>query len=222
MLETDPEFIALQYQTGASEALAVEAADATFAVGGGASTGSSSGMQTSGSGVVGGSVGGTIGGIGYGSGEQPPCFTGDTEIIMGGRFPTLKEIKHINCGVDKVIAFDCEGNLHEAFVTGYFVHSVTELLAIDFGRNNPLMVTREHPIWRGGHTFSPAVELSIGDEVCAFEIGGWKMVKVSSIHTRRFPDRIRVYNLGVEIYHTYIAGGIGVHNLKSQQEQLQQ
>lgn len=220
-LETDPEFISLQYQTGASEALAVEAAEAAFAVGGGASsnTGGASVGGGGGSGVIGGGGGGTTGGGGYGGGEQPPCFIGTTKILMSGNFGHVRQITDIKCGTDTVKAFDTNGILYDALVTGFFVHAVTEYLAVEFDNGAHLFVTNEHPIWGGEDIFTPAGELGRGDTVAALHKGGWKLIWVDSVKKIRFPDRVLVYNLEVEKYRTYIAEGIGVHNLKNQLEQ---
>ncbi len=88
---------------------------------------------------------------------------------------------------------------------------MTEFLALEFDNGNSLFVTSEHPIWRGGDTFSPVGELRIGDAVFTHVEGGWDTARVTSIRARRVPEHVLVYNIEVEKYHTYIAGGVGAH-----------
>jgi hypothetical protein len=132
------------------------------------------------------------------------CFTGDTLVSMADG--SQKSIAAVSVG-DVVKSYDVD---RRAFVDGLvvekFVHEVTNYLDID-----GLHVTPEHIIWSvTAAAWVAAGNLRIGDELM-LDTGETK--RITSIGFIAEP--VTVYNFEVEEVHTYFAGGVLVHNAKS-------
>ena len=131
------------------------------------------------------------------------CFLSGTPILMADG--TKKSIEKIKIG-DRVLAFDEEsGDLKEDVVKEFFVHTTHDYLLI----NNYLRVTKNHPVFSNGEWVEIGI-LKVGDTLTGSQ---GKPIKISSIREINHPDiDIPIYNLEVNPYHTYIAGGIIAHN----------
>ncbi|MFC1704650.1 polymorphic toxin-type HINT domain-containing protein, partial [Candidatus Omnitrophota bacterium] len=128
------------------------------------------------------------------------CFLPGTPILMSDG--TELPIEEVKVG-DKVLAFDEEtGEFKEDKVVEFFQHPAEEYLII----NEYLKVTKNHPVYSNGKWVEIGT-LTIGDELFNRDS---KPVRITSIKEVREPTE--VYNLEVNPYHTYIAGGIVAHN----------
>lgn len=128
------------------------------------------------------------------------CFLGGTPILMADG--TTKPIQKVRVG-DKVIAFDeVTKQLRADTVKKTFRHKTNEYLII----NKDLKVTSNHPVYSNGKWVEIG-SLKVGDQLLNSD---GKSVAITSI--TRVSHKTRVYNLKVNPYHTYIAGGIVVHN----------
>lgn len=135
---------------------------------------------------------------------SPGCFAEGTNIKMGDG--SLKSIENVRAG-DIVLAFDSKRKSKmKSKVSKTFYHAPNETLDYYLIINNSLRVTPNHPMWIEG-VWKQAGELKVGDKL--LNIDG-KIVRVGSIE--KIYDRIPVYNLEVDKYHTYFADGILVHN----------
>ena len=135
------------------------------------------------------------------------CFSAGTKITMSDG--TLKPIETI-CVGDWVAAYDPqEKKKIGARVVETFHHTPDEMSDYYLIVNGSLKVTPNHPMFVNGK-WKDAGELQIGDSL-------WnnkgKNVIVRSID--KVFQRIAVYNLEVDKYHTYFAGGLLVHNKES-------
>lgn len=156
---------------------------------------------------------GTLGPIGgCGGGENPPpvepppeetnpsCFLSGTPILLANG-KTLP-IEKINVG-DEVMAFDeATKTLKKDKVKTFFIHDADRYLII----NHSLKVTQNHPVYFEGKWIEIG-KLKVGDNLLDSE---GKPLSMTSIQEVR--EKVKVYNLEVNPYHTYIAGGIVVHN----------
>ncbi|MFC1704651.1 right-handed parallel beta-helix repeat-containing protein [Candidatus Omnitrophota bacterium] len=129
-----------------------------------------------------------------------PCFLPGTPILMSDG--TQKPIEQVKVG-DTVLAFDEEtGEFKEDKVVEFFQHPAEEYLII----NEYLKVTKNHPVYSNGKWVEIG-SLTIGDELFNRDS---KPVRITSIKEVKEPTQ--VYNLEVNPYHTYVAGGIVAHN----------
>ncbi|MFC1704534.1 C25 family cysteine peptidase [Candidatus Omnitrophota bacterium] len=132
--------------------------------------------------------------------QSHTCFLPGTPILMSDG--TEKSIEKVKVG-DKVLAFDEEtGEFKEDKVVEFFQHPAEEYLII----NEYLKVTKNHPVYSNG-TWVEIGTLTIGDELFSRNS---KPVRITSIKEVKEPTQ--VYNLEVNPYHTYVAGGIVAHN----------
>ena len=134
----------------------------------------------------------------------PSCFSGDTAVLMADG--TQKPIKAVKEG-DLVTAFDFERGLQApARVTGKIRKLVSSYLLV----NGFLRVTEKHRFFvPSSGNWKAAEHLLQGDKLRTF-IG--QEPAVTSV--QRLKKSLIVYNLTVERYHNYYAGGFLVHNRK--------
>jgi prepilin-type N-terminal cleavage/methylation domain-containing protein len=144
------------------------------------------------------------GGGGGGGGEG--CFLSDTPILMSdGSFKPIQDVK---VG-DKIIAFDEEtGEFKEDKVVKFFQHKADEYLIV----NDKLKVTKNHPVYSDGNWVEIG-SLKEGDNLLSSK---GEPERIASI--KEIKETVLVYNLEVNPYHTFIAGGIVAHN-KTREEQ---
>ena len=129
------------------------------------------------------------------------CFDAKTEILVadGGS----KNIEEVLPG-EKVLTRESESSpkLVEAVVSKVEKHVVDQYVVI----NGNLRVTMEHTMFinRG---WKPVALVSHGDKLLTEDS---KEVEVKSLSIRY--GQFEVYNLKIDKYHTYIAGGFYVHD----------
>ncbi len=130
----------------------------------------------------------------------PACFLKGTPILMAdGSFRPIEKVK---VG-DNVLAFDEEsGELKPDKVTEFFEHTTEKYLII----NGRLKVTDNHPVYSNGK-WVEAGELKVGDKLVSAKGEAETITSIKEVKRKA-----KVYNLEVNPYHTYIAGGIVVHN----------
>ncbi len=135
--------------------------------------------------------------------EKGGCFLAGTPIRMADG--SEKPIESVVVG-DSVSsrAGESDPTIRSGAVTQTFEHIVDGYLIID----GFLRVTPEHDVFANGQWMT-AGELRVGDSLLGID-NGWK--RISSIERRG--ERVAVYNLSVDTYHTYFAGGVYVHNSK--------
>lgn len=129
------------------------------------------------------------------------CFTPQTPILMAdGKYKLIKDIKE----GDWVLTKENESSdkMVSAKVTKTFEHTVDSYLII----NNELKVTDIHPIFVD-NKWKQAKAIELGDKLLN-EKG--REVVVESLKIKR--ETTEVYNLEIEGYETYFAGGVYVHN----------
>lgn len=128
------------------------------------------------------------------------CFLAGTPILMADG--TTKPIEKLKVG-DGVLAFDEKtGQLKPDSVSEFFRHKADKYLIV----NKKLKVTENHPVYSEGKWVEIG-KLKVGDKLINFR--GESLVINSIKEVRR---KVDTYNLEVNPYHTYIAGGIVVHN----------
>ncbi len=141
--------------------------------------------------------------LGSKGGSGGGCFTGDTPVLMSGGVE--KPIANIEVG-DTILTrrSDDSPELIEAKVLRTYEHTVPTYLIV----NGTLRVTGEHRMFINGE-WKIAGLLEIGDVLVDTNN---RPVRVYSIE--RMNGSFNVYNLEVETYRTFFAGGIYVHNQK--------
>lgn len=134
--------------------------------------------------------------------EKGGCFVGDTKILMGDG--TEKNIQDIRVG-DEIMTFENEDSLvaRKSIVQGISSHEVNGYLVI----NDNLKLTPEHRILING-SWNMAGNAKLGDHLVT---AAGKSEKIGSIRAVK-ANNIKVYNMIVGKYHTYIADGYYVHN----------
>lgn len=158
------------------------------------------------SGAAGGGGSGSTGGGGAGG----SCFTGDTLVVMASG--ATRRIDRIRVD-DLVRAFDPTALvLQPARVTATHVHPVRDVLVLALA-DREVTTTAEHPVLTPDRGFVAAGALRTGDTVLVHVDGALVPAVLTGVHRRR-SRRCRVYNLTVEGLHTYVAGGLAVHNTK--------
>ena len=137
-----------------------------------------------------------------GAGGGGGCFFGHTLVrVPDGQ----RRIDELNAG-DLVISFDDRGDLHHAKILKVHVHEGERLFRYRLWGGAVLDATPNHWVL---NQFNAFVEIgSLADDDCLVDENG---------HLRPIVDRTdfgrgTVYNLTVEGHHTFIAGGIRVHN----------
>ena len=132
------------------------------------------------------------------------CFPAGTKVTTPSG---EKAIETLAVG-DAVLAFDADGRLHEGRISQTFRHNSPETLIHIRAGGLFLTATDNHWILVHGRGFIEAGDVEMGDVV--FHADGTPLL-VTVIQRERF-DRIRTFNLEVEPHHTFIAGGVRVHN----------
>lgn len=203
-IDCEPDYISGLYTDPANELLLAE-----YAL---ASGGLQLGMLTAGGASAGAGADGllriTEGSQGGGGGGRIGCFRSFTSVLMAD--DTHRPIKMVMPG-DFVWAFDSEGNLSSREVLAHFIYGRKNYRRVWTDDGKCVEVTEEHPFWQGDK-FTPIGMLKRGDFVWHYK-GEWK--KSAIIRNDDIEDLVLVHNLEVEGLHTYIAGNIGCHNLKS-------
>ena len=149
----------------------------------------------------------------------PACFVAGTPIVLADG--KQKPIEQIRAG-DHVLAFD---TVRREFVDGRVIRSikrtVSERLQIVFASGLSIEVTGEHPFYLPERrTDAPVVhdefvrarDLRPGDRPARFdrgEVGAEIIEQVTAL-----TGTVDVFNFNVEPCHTYVAGGLIVHNVK--------
>lgn len=135
--------------------------------------------------------------------EGGGCFLAGTKILLANG--SYKNIEDITSG-DNIGTLKSESE--NTSVSGRVLktqnHIVSEYRII----NGTLRVTPEHRILVNG-VWQTAGKIQVGD-ILRGEKG--EPIKVTSVEIRH--ELVQVYNFAVETYHTYIAGGVYVHNDK--------
>ena len=129
------------------------------------------------------------------------CFTPDTKVMIPNG---EKNINEFLIG-DSVVAFDATGNLVESVVTDVFIHKNQSVYSYLFSNGVSVKSTPNHP-FNTKNGFLEIGNLNIGDSVIDSNGDDITLISVENIgqHT--------VYNIEVDIHHTYIANKIRVHN----------
>ena len=143
--------------------------------------------------------GGGVGGDPGNSGGDAGCFAGDTPILMADG--TERPIKDVRLG-DMVMAFDGLGPLEPRRVVGLMVHAGREV------RDIGVLVTPEHRFLTPDGDHKPLEQIIEREGLAINADGG------SVAITARDGGRADVHNIDVEDLHTYVAGGLRVHNWK--------
>ncbi len=136
--------------------------------------------------------------------ERGGCFVGETQVLMQSGMS--KPIAEVAVG-DTVLTrlSEEDATLVPAKVTGTHVVNVDGYLVF----NNQLKVTPEHKMYVNG-VWGPAGNIQVGDVLVDTE---GRTVTIDTIEFVR--EKVPVYNLAIDTYHTYFAGGLWVHNNKS-------
>lgn len=135
-----------------------------------------------------------------GSDPEEECFLAKTPILMADG--STKPIENVKVG-DLILAFDEETKtLKEDKVSKFFEHDADEYLVI----NENLKATANHPVYSEGK-WTEIGKLKVGDKLLNAQ---GKPEEIKSIKLVKEP--VKVYNLEVNPYNTYIASGIVVHN----------
>jgi type II secretory pathway pseudopilin PulG len=140
--------------------------------------------------------------FGAGSGGEliSVCLLSATPILMADG--SSKPIQEVRIG-DRVIAFDEKtGQFKEDRVVKFFKHRADNYLIV----NNKLKVTPNHPIYSEGKVVNIG-SLKLGDKLLNSQ---GRPEEITSI--KEIKKNVWVYNLEVNPYHTYVAGGFVVHN----------
>jgi hypothetical protein len=139
-----------------------------------------------------------------GGAERGGCFAGGTLITMSDG--SQKPIEKVKVGdLVATLANPLTGDSATGTVSATFEHASNKMIYINGGF---LKATPEHMIYASG-TFKTAGEIQKGDVLVG--LNGKKTVVTS---TEIVFEKIPVYNLRVDPYHTYIANGVYVHNDK--------
>ncbi len=141
--------------------------------------------------------------------QQPPCFLASTPILMADG--STRPIEKVRAG-DQIMAFDEEAkNLVKDRVKEFFVHTADNYLVI----NNRLRVTPNHPVYSQGKWVEIGT-LKPGDFLFNSR-GRAEIIKA----IKPIQKKVKVYNLEVNPYHNYFAGGILAHNKEPGVEYMQ-
>ncbi len=133
--------------------------------------------------------------------EKGGCFLAGTNILLVDG--TNKPIEKMVVG-DQVLTFNdpVSRQLTSGRVEEVVEHLVGEYLII----NKKIKITPEHQVFANNH-FVDAGRLKVGDWLWS---PAKEKVLVREIETKH--ELVKVYNLGIDPEHTYIADGIWVHN----------
>lgn len=141
--------------------------------------------------------------------EMGGCFAGDTPISLPG--DKSKPISDLKVG-DEIITRTSENDSHpvKAKVTKIHQTTVDGYLIV----NQELKITPNHILYVN-QRWQQAANLQIGDTLINDQ---GQETTVDSIEWQK--QNTQVYNLEVEKYHTFFAGGIWVHNQKGEAREV--
>ena len=186
---------------------------------GGGDSGSAGGGSTGGSGGSGGSSGGG-GGSSGGGGGSGSCFIAGTPITLTDW--STKPIELIKVG-DCLQSFDSErGEFVTGTVTKLIRRIATEHYRIVFESGMTIEVTGEHPFFMPQRRadvptvhgdFVRVKDLRVGDTLTSNSSPNGRGEKIVELIEIRDTEAC-VYNFNVEPWHTYLAHGCIVHNIK--------
>ena len=136
------------------------------------------------------------------------CFPAGTPIRMADG--SEKAIEDVAIG-DSVLAFDEEtndffpGNVSE--VSTNTAHELICLVIRDGKGDREVICTPLHPFYQKTVGWLCADELVAGDRIR--QPGGYAVVQSARLYAT---EPVKVYNFGVDRFHTYVAHGVVVHN----------
>jgi hypothetical protein len=135
---------------------------------------------------------------------QKGCFPAGTPVTVPGGASVA--IESLRAG-DRVLAVEPSGALVPVRVLRVLLEnapilSITTSLGV-------LRTTADHPLATSTSSFAEAGELGVGDAVLGYR-GGFTSIRLLAFAADERPSP--VYNLTVEPPHTFIAGGVVVHN----------
>lgn len=132
----------------------------------------------------------------------PPCFLGETPILMADG--SQKSIEEVKVG-DVVISFDEKTNsFKEDKVSKLFKHKVGKYLII----NQRIKVTANHLFYSKGKWVMIG-RLKVGDTIFNRQGLSEEITSIEKVFAKAI-----VYNLEINPYHAYIACGVVAHNKK--------
>ncbi len=130
------------------------------------------------------------------------CFLAGTPVLMADG--TMKPIEKIKRG-DRILAFDEQTRTFQKDrVKRFAKHEVNEYLVV----NGHLNITPNQPVYSNGKWIEMG-SLKIGGNLLNSQGNVESITSIQKVH-----GKVRVYDLEVNPYHTYIAGGVVVHNKK--------
>ena len=151
-------------------------------------------------------------GGGGGSGGGGSCFTGHTPVVMADR--TIRALAEIAVG-DQVLAYDeVARELRACAVIQTFAHEPEPYLHIWLADGSRIEVTPNHPLSRGMQ-WIPAGTVQPGDLLDALATGLDGMAQVAVDRVELSEQLAPVFNLEVDIAHTYFPHGVLAHNVKA-------
>ena len=134
------------------------------------------------------------------------CFLEGTPILMADG--SVREISSVRIG-DTLLTSSPDGTAVPSRVREIFSLDVNEYLEVDIG-GMALRVTAEHPFFVGDGQFKSISSLKPGDAVYAFDGHALSLRRIASI--KLVKAKAIVYNLSADSPHTFVAGGMLVHN----------
>jgi predicted lipid-binding transport protein (Tim44 family) len=132
------------------------------------------------------------------------CFPAGTAITTP---QGEKAIEHLAAG-DEILAVNEQGQTVRTRVKTIFINK-SPLVQVETPEGN-FMATGDHPVSIGQGRFRRVGELHTGDTITRWENGRLIEGKIGEIN--RITGKNLVFNLEVDEPHTFIAGGIVVHN----------
>jgi len=135
-------------------------------------------------------------------GNGDPCFTAETQILMAdGSYKQIKDVKEGDWILTK------ENESSDKMVSAKVIKTSEQTTDSYLIINNKLEVTGNHPIFIGGK-WKQAQAIELGDKL--FNEKGQEVI-VESLELKK--ETVKVYNIELEDYQAYFAGGFYVHNL---------
>ena len=137
----------------------------------------------------------------------PRCFAANTPVLMADGF--AKPIEQIIVG-DSVLAFDGLGELVPAQVSRTFAYDPADVVELSAeGIDAPIVATPLHRFLTADGAYKPLGTLASGDRLVGADGSAITLTRVSS-----GAEQVPIFNFTVEGLHTYVAGGVRVHNQK--------
>ncbi|MFZ5761864.1 MAG: hypothetical protein ACOY8P_02925 [Thermodesulfobacteriota bacterium] len=137
----------------------------------------------------------------------PRCFAGSTPVLMADG--STKPIEEILAG-DAVLAFDGLGNLTPARVSRTYAYDPAEVMELFVEKSDvPIVATPLHRFLTADGVYKPLVKLAGGDLLVGADGRALRLARVGGV-----AGAAPIFNFTVEGLHTYVAGGVRVHNQK--------